>query len=116
MQEIVEYWPLLIVAVACLTLAIYGFYIFINKPTDQQLRKVREWLLFAVAQAEKELGSGTGQLKLRFVYDMFLIKFPYLARFISFEMFSKLVDEALDAFEELIKSNERIQDYVQQEG
>lgn len=116
MKEIVEYWPLLVAATAFLTIGIYGFYIFINKPTDEQIKKVKQWLLFAVAQAEKELGSGTGQLKLRFVYDMFLIKFPYLSRFISFEMFSKLVDEALDRFEELIRSNEKIQNYVQQEG
>ena len=34
-------------------------------------------------------------------------------KFISFEMFSKLVDEALDAFKELIQSNEKIQNYIQ---
>lgn len=41
MQEIVEYWPLLVAATAFLTIGIYGFYVFINKPTDEQLRKVK---------------------------------------------------------------------------
>ena len=56
-------------------------------PTNEQLKKVKEWLLWAVAEAEKELGSGTGQLKLRYVYDMFIVKFPSLAKIISFETF-----------------------------
>ena len=40
-----------------------------------QLESLRQWLLFAVTEAEKSLGSGTGKLKLRQVYDMFLTKF-----------------------------------------
>lgn len=44
-------------------------------PSDKQLNKVREWLLYAVTKAEKELGGGTGQIKLRYVYDMFVARF-----------------------------------------
>ena len=66
---------------------------FFKLPRESQIAKVKEWLLFAVMQAEKELGSGTGQLKLRYVYDMFVSKFPYLVQFVSFEFFSKLVDD-----------------------
>jgi len=65
-------------------------------PSDKQLNKVREWLLYAVTKAEKELGGGTGQIKLRYVYDMFVARFTWLARVISFEAFSMMVDEALE--------------------
>ena len=53
-------------------------------PSDKQLSKVREWLLYAVTKAEKELGGGTGQIKLRYVYDMFVARFTWLARVTGF--------------------------------
>ena len=37
---------------------------------------VKEWLLWAVTQAEQYLGSGTGALKLRYVYDLAVEAFP----------------------------------------
>ena len=58
--------------------------------------------------AEKELGGGTGKLKLRYVYDLFLTKFSWLAKIISFEQFSELVDEALEEMKLLLNTNEQI--------
>ena len=84
-------------------------------PTNEQLKKVKEWLLWAVAEAEKELGSGTGQLKLRYVYDMFIVKFPSLAKIISFETFSCMVDEVLDEFKKLLNKNDKMKKYIEGE-
>ena len=56
----------------------YSVYVFVKRPHTEQLKSVKEWMLFAVTKAEKELGSGTGKLKLRYVYDMFIAKFPWL--------------------------------------
>ena len=67
--------------------------------------KGREWLLYAGTIAEKEYGSGTGQIKLRAVYDMFLAKYPKLSIFISFETFSGWVDIALDKMRMMIEQN-----------
>ena len=72
----------------------------------QQLNKVKAWLLFAVVEAEKELGSKTGYLKLRYVYNLFVSKFKVLSYIISFETFSELVDEALDSMKYVIESIE----------
>ena len=36
---------------------------FLKMPTAAQREKVKEWLLWAVTQAEAELGSGTGKLR-----------------------------------------------------
>ena len=74
----------------------------------KQPKKVKEWLLYAVIEAEKELGSGTGPVKLRSVYDMFITKFPKLSVFISFNTFSEWVDVALDYMEELLTDNKDV--------
>lgn len=73
---------------------------------------VKEWLLLAVLEAERALGSGTGQVKLRFVYDLFIDKFKYLSLVISFEQFSMLVDDALDVMRDMISNNKQVEQYV----
>ena len=77
---------------------------------------VREWLLYAVTKAEKELGGGTGQIKLRYVYDMFVARFTWLARVISFEAFSMMVDEALERMKKMLESNKAMQTLVSGEA
>lgn len=110
--DIVANWPLVVASVAVIVVAIISVLNFIQKPSDDQIQSVREWLLFACVQAEKQLGSGTGKLKLRYVYDMFLEKFPYIAKFLTFDTFSQYVDEALEKMKELLNTNERIKEYV----
>lgn len=68
-------------------------------------QKVKNWLVYAVTLAESELGSGTGQLKLRSVYNMFVLRFPKLSMIITFARFSDLVDDALDIMREMLKNN-----------
>lgn len=104
-----EYWFIIILVIAVISVVTINIYNWVKKPTSEQLHAIQEWLLFAVAKAEQELGSGTGQLKLRYVYNMFMEKFPAVAIFITFDDFSKMVDKALEKFEELLKSNERVQ-------
>lgn len=70
--------------------------------------KAKEWLKYAVCVAEEELGSGTGQLKLHMVYDMFVDKFPALASVLPFNIFSKWVDLALEWMREQLEKNENI--------
>ena len=72
----------------------------------------RECVKYAVAEAEKKLGSGTGQLKLRYVYNMFIAKFPAIALFIDFEDFSHMVDNALLELECMISSNDNIKNVI----
>jgi hypothetical protein len=105
MKWIIDNWSLLVV-LACAVIAIF-IYVkkFVNMPTEAQIAKVKEWLLYAVLQAESEFGGGTGQLKLRYVYDLFLSRFPDIAKVISFEMFSTLVDEVLEQMRHLLETN-----------
>lgn len=99
---IIENWYLIVAALAILTCATFAGYQFFKKSTDEQIKKVREWLLWAVIKAEEELGSGTGPVKLRYVYAMFIAQFPALSKIVSFELFSKLVDEALEKMKDFL--------------
>ena len=76
-----------------------------------QRRMVIEWLIYAVTEAEKQLGSGTGQLKLRLVYDWFCEKFPVAAAIVPFTVFSAWVDAALDTMKKML-SNKNIAEYI----
>lgn len=109
---ILENWYIILAFVAAGMAAGIAVYHFVKQPKADQLKKVREWLLWAVIQAEKALGSGTGQLKLRRVYDLFVVRFPWLAKIIPFEMFGKMVDDALDEMRELLENNEAVAAYI----
>ena len=102
------YWYLIVVAIAIIAVASIKIYIWIKTPGKDQLNKIQEWLVWAVAQAEKELGSGTGQMKIKYVYDLFISKFPAIAIFIKYDTFTQMVDKALEEFKELLSSNEKI--------
>ena len=103
-----------IIGICCVIGVIgFGIYQFIKLEKDKQLEIVKEWLLLAVVEAEKKLGGGTGQIKLRYVYDMFIEKFKFLALMITFEQFSTMVDMALDKMRLMLSSNEKLKDYVE---
>ena len=84
---LVENWYLLIAGVGVAAAAGFMLYRFFKLPTKEQIAKIKGWLLYAVTEAEKELGGGTGQLKLRQVYDLFVQRFPAVAAVISFDTF-----------------------------
>lgn len=112
MKFITENWFVIVAILACAAAGGYTVYAFVKMPSDKQLNKVREWLLYAVTTAEKKLGGGTGQIKLRYVYDMFVVRFAWLAKVVSFEMFSMMVDEALEKMKTMLESNKAMQELV----
>lgn len=113
MDLIIENWPIIVAGTAFVAAVASCVVKFVVLPTESQLAKVKEWLLWAVTEAEKELGGGTGQLKLRQVYDLFVTRFPWLAKMISFDMFSGLVDEALEEMRSMLDSNQAVKAFVE---
>ena len=85
---------------------------FLKMSQQQQLNMVSEWLLLAVVQAEKELGSKTGEIKLRYVYDMFIQRFDKAAKIISFEQFNNMVDIALEKMKFMLSNNAQLAKYI----
>ncbi len=108
-----ENWYLALTAVVMVVMAVVLVGSFVKLPTKEQIAKIKEWLLYAVTEAEKELGGGTGQLKLRQVYDLFVQRFPAVAAVISFDTFSLWVDEALEQMREMLTKNENVAAYVE---
>ena len=72
----------------------------------------KNWLVWAVSEAEAVLGSKTGQLKLRYVYDLAVVRFPIMAKVLPFAIFSKLVDAALDVMRDMIENNSSIAEAI----
>ena len=104
----------IIVAIVIVAIAIIsGIIGFCKLTKDQKVANIKEWLKYAVVEAERELGSGTGQLKLRMVYDMAVKQFPFIIRLIPFNTFSKWVDKALDWMRDQLAENKAIKEYVE---
>lgn len=86
---------------------------FFQKTKETKIANIKEWLKYAVTEAEKSLGAGTGQLKLRQVYDLAIQEFPWLVQLISFNVFSTWVDEALDWMRVQLSDNQAVKNYVE---
>lgn len=94
--------------IAVVLVLLFGIYYTI---TNKQ--KVKIWLEWAVTTVEKELGTKTGQLKLRKVYDMFIERFPIFSKLVPFSTFSLWVDEALEFLRNQLANNEAIKAFVE---
>lgn len=87
-----------------LAVIVVGFGIYVNG--------FKQWLVWAVSEAEAMFGSNTGKLKLRYAYELAVKRFPVLAKMIPFGMFSKMVDHALDIMRDMIENNKNIADAI----
>lgn len=102
-----EIKTIIALSVGAVILLIVTVYIAVN-----QKKKVVEWLKWAVTEAEKLLGSGTGQLKLRRVYDWFVAKFPVIAAIVPFRVFSAWVDVAIETMRDWLGTNKNVAGYI----
>ena len=102
MTWLADNWYYIVFVILCLGVMVYGV----------SMGKAKEWLKWAVCYAEEVLGSGTGQLKLRYVYDMFIEQFPMLSSVLPFYIFSKWVDLALEWMRDQLEKNENIKAFI----
>lgn len=75
----------------------------------------KNWLVWAVSEAEATFGSKTGKLKLRYAYDLAIKQFPIIAKIIPFTLFSKFVDSALKVMRDMIENNKSIAEAIADE-
>lgn len=102
-MNVIEYLPYIVAAIVLVLILVYGI----------MTGKVKRWLEYAVSEAESQLGSGTGQLKLRKVYDWFITQFPFFSKILPFSVFSKLVDAALVWMRSQIENNNQIKAVIE---
>lgn len=115
MEFLVENWYMILAGVALVGLLVGAIYAFLKRPTSSQVKKIKVWLLQAVIEAERHLGTGTGEIKLSWTYDKFIQRFPWVSKVISFEQFKNLVDMALNEMKELMAEKEEIKKFVEDE-
>ena len=105
MDWLINNWYYIVFFIGVILICIYGC----------MTGKVKEWLKYAVIEAEKYLGTGTGQLKLRAVYDMFVEAYPVFSKILPFSIFSKMVDDALEWMRIQLENNVNIKYYVEED-
>lgn len=108
MEFLIENWYLIVIGICIVAVAILAFIKFTKSSNNEKYEQIRGWLLQAVILAEQEYGSGTGKMKLSAVYDAFCIALPWLAKTLSFELFSKFVDDALEEAKEILAKNKNM--------
>lgn len=120
MKTLADNYALILLVLAAVFTAITSVYqIMVKKPNEKEemlnnaIKNMKNWLMIATVEAEKQFGTGTGQLKLKYVYGIFIDKFPDLATIISFEVFSELVKEALKEMQHLIETNPKVKEYIE---
>ena len=114
MTWLIENWMVVFGLAVAVIIAVLVVYRFFGLPTEKQVEKIKEWLIWACIEAERALQSGTGQLKLRGVYNMFcsVPAFTWVAKLISFELFSEWVSDALATAKEMMINNKALAEYV----
>lgn len=115
MEFLISYWYIIIGIIALLVVLGYAIYKFASLTWEEQLEKVKEWLLWAVVEAEKELGYDSGQVTVGYVYELFVDKFPWVSKLISAEKFNELVEDALEIVQALLRGSSELQEYVYKE-
>ena len=118
MEYLVENWYLITGLAALVAVVICVVFRFMGMPTEKQKAKVKEWLIWACIEAEQKLKSGTGQMKLREVWNRFCAvpAFKWVAIVISFEQFSDMLDGALIEAKKMLVNNKDIAEYVYGKG
>lgn len=112
MEWIIENWFVVVSVLALLATVALTIVGFVKLPKTLKSERFKRWLLNAVTEAEKEMGSGTGELKLLSVYNRFIERYPVLSIIIPFKSFKKMVDDSLKQMRILL-ANDEIKEYIE---
>lgn len=114
MEWIINNWFVVVSVAVAAVVAVFIVIRFFCIPNDKQKAKVKEWLIWACIEAEKALKTGTGQLKLREVWNSFVMipSFSFIAKIVSFEVFETWVAESLDIAKGMLINNPTLAEYV----
>lgn len=113
---VAENWSMVVVTIAVLVVLIMGVIKFSQLPNPEQIARIKTCLLAWVVAAEKDLGGGTGKVKLSQVYAWFTQTFPFIKNFVPFETFSKWVDESLIQMRNMLKENKNLENVINKDN
>ena len=113
MKWFIENWSLLVTIAVIIFLGAVYCNRFMRLPSAGKIELVKQWALYIVIEMERIYGKGTGSLKLVAAYDAFVKAFPDLVPLVPFELFSRIIDEALERMRHILSTNLDIKDYVE---
>ena len=113
---LINYWYFIVIVIDILVISGVFIFNFLQKPSEQKLQNIKEWAIYACALAQAHLGSGTGQLKMRETYDMFISRFPDLVKIVPFEMYKNIAESALLEFKKMLENNPKVKELILEEG
>lgn len=116
MELIMNNLDLLVAALITFILVATFVIKYLSTPTEKRKDMILTWLLHSVIEAERMLGSKTGQVKFAQVYDTYLKQFPVMSKFFPKEVFVELVNEALNQMKHLIETNIQVKQYIEGDG
>ena len=64
MNTLIDNWYMIVATICIVAMTVRVVVDFKQKPTEEQIKAVKKWLLIAVTECEAQLGSKTGRLKL----------------------------------------------------
>ena len=102
MTVLLANWELILFVILLVVVAVLKVIKFFRTPSEKRQELMLTWLIQAVALAENKFGSKTGQIKLSYVYHLFLEKYGFLAMFMTQEIFEELVNRAIRIMEETL--------------
>lgn len=109
---IIENWAGIVATICVIVVGVRFVVEFVKLSREEQVKRIKECLLAWVIAAEKDLGSGTGKVKLSTVYGKFVLAFPIIKNFVTIEKFDELVNEALTTMNEMLSTNKSLNKVV----
>ena len=108
MGDIAGNWTTILLCAVFIAWLVYMAYQARGMSKEQIYEQIKGWLLQAVIIAEQTYGGGTGKLKLSSVYSEFCKAMPWVAKAVTFELFSSFVDKVLAEMKGLLATNTAI--------
>lgn len=103
---VLEYWYILVAFLACGAFGGIKAYLFVKLSPDDQMAKIKEMIYSLVLEAEKLLGSSTGEAKFAQVISWIYERFPFdLVKLISQEQLKELIEDAVTRMKEYFEKN-----------
>ena len=113
MELILANYKLILGLIALVIVIGFSIYKFLTQPTSKQKEQIKKFILILVIEVEATLGSETGKVKLSYVFNEQVAKFPHL-RFIAFSTIEMLIEEALDEMRHLLETNPKVAEIVKE--
>lgn len=85
-----------IVMVVCIGAVLASYFIVKKIPKEQRVEVIKKFVMGAIVQAEKELGSGAGKEKLKEVEKYFEKKAPYYYKLVLDTLGEDSLDDIIE--------------------